>query len=474
MTQAVYSSQGISLNQDSPFVSDYFSLKEGMRRFFYTKSSLDQKIGSLKQVLDIQAKLKKDFLSRYDNSETKALLERNWQKILSQACTNAELDAHDQSTYSSPSKVEKLQKELFEVIAGVEPIGISPYTSKELIRGEDIKNAIKYLLLDIDLNSTILNKKIFKAIFIKKDHAYLQKARSEFQMILFRILEKIQTDEYNEEIVSMLIGHLLSIYCYTDPAHGQVLSVPQKIDGSWQAVDCFLEKIQLTPNYLGSPISAFGLKPATNKGTAFLLFRGTTYPQDDGFLNTIIADFKPFHSVGGSLYEKHVKDKIIPWVEEANRRYNTKVKLFGLSLGAAISYHLGLDKPDLVDIYGYVPPGLLSRRIKKQQQPLSGRFYCHENDFVHLLGKHPNGLDFYKVITSSKRNKFTAHNRCYGTEDTILLKVNLEAENKRSIRIKLEIAHQIFSAFVYIPFQIVRFINTFIINPIKHCFNSVF
>ena len=55
-----------------------------------------------------------------------------------------------------------------------------------------------------------------------------------------------------------------------------------------------IEKIKLTPETLGSPIYALGLKPITPHGVPILIFKGTTFPQDNGSLGRIHFSTKYF------------------------------------------------------------------------------------------------------------------------------------------------------------------------------------
>lgn len=439
-----------NLSPQNGLVKQYKELC-GWRRIFYSKSVFDKKLQELYKACVVESHLKQNLLEQYSDPLKKRLVARHFEKILFQACFNAGLDPNSPSVFLEADKVRKLFTELKEIIVAIEPKGIKVYPTKNMQTQDNLHNLVKYLLYDIPFSGEMITLKNIKAALIKKNPNLINQVKQEFHSIFKSIFE--QRKGHDDFILEMLIGNLLSLFTYFKPKKGEKIQIPQKIGGSWQLIEFKIEKIRLTPKILGSPVYAFGLKPVNpKKGSPLLIFKGTTFPQDNGFLTSIIADFTPLHSVGGGLYD-FGKEEIGKWIKNTYESHNkTPIKIYGQSLGGALTYHAALDHPEMVEIQAYVPPGL----IREKKENIHGKIFCHENDFINALGYHPKDADLYKIITSADRNKFTAHLRVYGCEDAIVLKVNRARENLRFSRTFLNILHQIGSIFIYFFVAIVR------------------
>jgi hypothetical protein len=453
---------------DIPIVKKYERLKKRKNfSFFYEK-----KIKSLFLACQTLSELKTEVLKKYP-IDKKNLIEKNFSKILKQACFHLNLKSSKAKSFQKDT-FNALLNEIIFTIAAIEPLGIQVYPSKKMEDNEDIRNVIKYLFYDLPVSKQLLNLHNIKAIFFKKNPIFLSQVRSEFQNILNHLYKEITTKLHDELIIEMLIGNILSFYCYMQPKHHELIVIPQKIDGHFEEIPFRVEKIKLTPFIFGSPIYAYGLKPLTQKGHPIFLCKGTTYPQDTGFVAAIMTDFTPFFSVGGLIYLFY-KKKISKWIKETYDQYQTELTIYGQSLGGASAYHIALDNPNMVKIYGYVPPGLLRSTVNKYKDVLiNGKIFCHENDFVHLLGKHPYGVEFYKIITEAKRNKFTAHSRAFGSEEVLVLRVNETKDNNRAVRTVFEISHQLASVLIFVPTCIMRFFSICIFYPLKKFSKKLF
>ncbi len=407
--------------------------------------------------------LKTQILAKYPKPGQN-LIEKNFSKILRQALFHLSLEEKKPQSFMGDT-LKKLENEFHSIIAAIEPFGIQVYPSKKTEENKDIRNVVKYLFYDIPVSRELINLQNIKAIFFKKNPLFLSQVRSEFQSIFNHIFQEIKNKKHDELIIEMLIGNILSLYCYMQPSDLELITIPQKIESKWMEIPFKVEKIKLTPLILGSPVYAFGLKPLSKEGHPIFLCKGTTYPQDSGFLSSIMTDFTPFFSVGGLIYLFYRK-KISRWIEDAFKERQTKLRIYGQSLGGASAYHIALDNPDKVKVFGYVPPGLLTYTVHKYKDiPIMGKIFCHENDFVHLLGKHPKGIEFYKIITSAPRKGFAAHSRAFGSEEVLVLKVDENKENKRFIRLFLEIVHQMISFVVFMPTLIIKSFSVLVFCP---------
>ncbi len=77
---------------------------------------------------------------------------------------------------------------------------------------------------------------------------------------------------------------------------------------------------------------AFGLIPNERSSPPLLLFKGTTYPTDDGCMLGLLTDLNPFASVGKYAF-KIGKNKISKWLE--NHTSQSRARIYGKSLGSA-------------------------------------------------------------------------------------------------------------------------------------------
>lgn len=457
------------LSSQNSMVMQYNKLC-GWRRLFYCQSVYEKKLAELFQACVVESRLKESLLSQYTDDSKKSLVSRHFEKILLQACFNVNLDHSDSSVFLEAGKLNKLFTELKKVVIAVEPKGIDVYPEKKTQKNDNIHNLIKYLLYDIPFSSEMITWQNIKAALINTDPKLVDQIKHEFHKIFKSVFD--QRKNHDDFILEMLLGNLLSLFTYFKPKNGEKVNIPQKTGNNWEFIEFKVEKIKLTPKILGSPVYAYGLTPLNpKKGSPVLLFKGTTFPQDKGFLTSIISDFTPLHSVGGGLYE-FGKEAIGKWIKDTYKAHNkTPIKVYGQSLGGAMAYHVASDHKEMVVIQAYVPPGLITDRESK----LHGKTFCHENDFINALGKHPKGIELYKIITSSMRNKFTSHLRVYGSEDAIVLKVNRKKENLRFSRTFLTILHQIASCFIYVVVGILRIYfaaKYHIHKKIKHSFGS--
>lgn len=451
-----------NLSCDIPIVKKYQNSK---KRYFLSFLNQKKQNDLLNACLNL-SNLKSQVLKRYSEKD-KPLIEKNFPKVLKQACFHLSFKEKDPASFLE-SNLMKLEEEFKTIIAAIEPIGIQVYQSKKMEEERDIQNVIKYMFYDIPISRELINLNNIKAIFFKKNPLFLSQARNEFQNIFNYFFQELKNKKHDELVIEMLLGNILSFYCYMQPIHNELITVPQKIGDKWKEIPFRVEKIKLTPFIFGSPIFAYGLKPLSKEGSPIFLCKGTTYPQDTGFLASIMTDFTPFFSVGGLIYLFY-KNKVSKWIDDAYKEHKTKLRIYGQSLGGASAYHIALDNSSKVTVFGYVPPGLLTLTVHKYQDtPITGKIFCHENDFVHLIGKHPKGIEFYKIITTAPRNKFTAHSRAFGSEEVLVLKVDENKENARLIRMVLEILHQMLSFVVFIPTFVLKSFTVIICYPFSY------
>lgn len=366
------------------------------------------------------------------------LIEAKWDLIWEQACANCGENSRDASLFLQTEKVKKLTAELNTILEGVETEGVYPYENADLVPGEPIKNAFKYLLHSISLTREIANLSTARlALFPNEEQqgALIDEIRS-----LFRKLFEMVRGSPNDPVLELLIGHLINIYAFLSCSqNGELIEIPRKIDDVWQLVEFRLERIPLNSDWLGEVIEAFGLTPTQRRDADPLLaFKGTR-----GTLSRL-TDFNPCLGVGELLYWLG-KDKIDTWLHD-NVQAGRRAQIYGMSLGGAMAYHTAAHHPDLVEIHAYAPPGVLARNLGDAE--IRGEIFMDPNDYVSRIGTHPVGPKMVKVIRGTPLNPALSHVRLYGGEETLLLHVNPTMENQRTSRTVLTILHQIIS----IPF----------------------
>jgi hypothetical protein len=404
-----------------------------------------------KEEVRISKKVKgflRDYLCKQFDDEKNKVIRAHWPAILRQAFFNIGERSWNAQALFKTETLRKVFKELNEVIIGIEVKGLRFYGEPEMVDGEDSKNIIKYLLHDIALEKRHITWENFRKLFRRQDPKLLEDLRSEFQNVFSLLYDRVKNDSEHEDlVVEMLLGNLLSFYAFTDPKEGEKVFVPQKSEKGWVLVEYQVELIELTPEWMGEPITAIGLKPKTS-ANSLLLFQGTPLPGAKAAHLAELTDFTPGCSLGKLVYH-FGKDKIADWLNISVQESSKNVKIYGQSLGGALAYHTAKSHPDLVEISGYAPPGLLSWKSnaggKKQEAAVNGKVFCHANDIVYLLGAHPESATLIKVITEKRRNPYLAHLRSYGCEKVLLLKVNNVRENRRPIRKVMTFLHQFYS-----------------------------
>lgn len=184
-------------------------------------------------------------------------------------------------------------------------------------------------------------------------------AKELLQKVLLDIYASIQPSTDNHALEAM-IGNVLALYTFLKPEKGEPLEVPLFVNGMWEKELYTIDTLQLTPNWMGSPVIAYGLNPA-GKNPPLLLFKGTSYPTDQGFYLQILADLNPFRSIGAYLFSIG-KKPIKQWLQNAGG----KARLYGTSLGGALCEHTVIHYPDLIDkVFAFNCPALMGFELSQ-------------------------------------------------------------------------------------------------------------
>src|SRR5207249_2582946 len=150
------------------------------------------------------------------------------------------------------------------------------------------------------------SKRVYQALFYKKDVDFLRAVQDELELVMLQLAKKLQQapDSEQERLCEMLVSSILSIYPFLEPLP-QMLKVAQKINGEWKLVCYDVERLALTPERLSSPMTAFGL--TAKDAQALLLFMGTPQPTASGSFLSVWTDLVPGMMVGELAFHLFAK-----------------------------------------------------------------------------------------------------------------------------------------------------------------------
>jgi pimeloyl-ACP methyl ester carboxylesterase len=275
--------------------------------------------------------------------------------------------------------------------------------------------------------SKLLNEKtMLNAIVWKKNPEVLALGRDLLNKIFVNMFEEMNKKRLSSEKsfhMEIIIGDLLSLYPFIGPKDGEELKIPVKIDEKWELVTYNVQTIHLTPEWMGSPLVAFGLNAKTHPDAPpLLLFKGTTYPTDEGFSLSLLTDLNPGASVGAYVFRLG-QQKIKGWLD--THAQEKKAIIYGKSLGGSQAWRTALYFPDQVQkVMSYSSPGFSSRDLKRLNhiQKLKSipeiNIFCQPNDptpFVDKAAKE--GVNYFQVVGKTFRKGVLAHADMFSTHE---------------------------------------------------------
>lgn len=369
---------------------------------------------------------------------------------------------------------DEIQKQ--KLISAVKRILVSPDSpwKPAFIPGSKLQT----LILDIlrgkppPAKELIKEKELLKAVIWKKNPVVL----AEVRLLLNRIFEDMDKELQRNNMapdknfhMEMIIGDLLSLYPYLRPENGEIIKIPMIINGKWKLADYSVEKIKLTPKWMGSPLVAYGLNPKKDSGNPpLLLFKGTTYTTDKGFSLSLLTDINPLGSVGS--YAFHLgKNKIGAWLKEHTADGKIKAVIYGKSLGGALAWHSGLYFPNQVGkVMSYGAPGFsfsdLSRlkKVLTKGSPPEINIFCQKGDpvpYFDLAAK--KGVNYFQVITDKPHKGILAHADMYSShEKSSIIRLDASRESKQWKRVMQTAFRGVLSMYVFPVFLIAHAANT--------------
>lgn len=274
-------------------------------------------------------------------------------------------------------------------------VASSERSSSLLINPSVPQRIVSWLFRDSELSLSFFEwLKLFLATVLLRNKLFLD----EFYMVLAQKIESTLSDSsiLSPEKKEIILYNALSYLVLSDPKEGSILN--------FNGFRYTIKKIPLTSGWLSGPYVAYALTVAENSNAkSILVFKGTTFPTDGGFLAGVMADTRPHGAVGAQLYARG-QDRLQAWITQESQRTHQKVLCTGQSLGGAMSMHCYIHQPNEVDFFAINPPSLTSRerRIYEQHNFVTPsnelKVVCHQNDPVFTLGSQflPVGTRMFK------------------------------------------------------------------------------
>ena len=329
----------------------------------------------------------------------------------------------------------------------------------KLIRGEEV-----------DLKKIEEKYPLFRAIILKHDVEMLRETKSVVNQFLNQIFQEINKESLTEKQsfhMEIIVGELLSLFPFFRPQEGEVLQVPVRIDGKWVLIDYEVNRLELTPEHLGSPLVAYGLKPQNKKAPPLILFKGTTYPTDEGFTLSLLVDINPGAAVGSFGFQKG-KGKIESWLDENTT--DQKAVVYGKSLGGALSWQAGINFHEkIAKVMTYGSPGFLKKDLRKLEEiPDNSKpefhFFCQKNDLIPFVGEYARkGVNYYQIIGRHTRKGGIAHADMFSAhEKSIVIPLppsEMESKYRYVLNLLRNLISFVFPFFLFAQIVAVRVIN---------------
>lgn len=271
--------------------------------------------------------------------------------------------------------------------------------------------------------STLVHNVLYEA-----DPKLFAEVRVLIQDLLIDMHEQLSTQALSDSDhfhMEMIIGDILSLLPFLRPVHNDTIQVPIKTKAGWELITYTIDRIEMTPAWMGSQLVAYGLHSDFDQAPPLLLFKGTTYPSDEGAWLSFLTDLNPFASVGSYAFSIG-REKIQTWLEIHASSANAII--YGKSLGGALAWRSAINFPEkIAKVMAYGAPGFFPwekdkvHQVTDEYPHLRDRiyFFCQENDLVPYSDwAADRGVIYYKVLTTiNHENPLIAHADMYSTHE---------------------------------------------------------
>lgn len=309
---------------------------------------------------------------------------------------------------------------------------------------DKILKVVKYLLMKESNLEGVLSKSLARQILLKCEPVLF----SQFAHALQEALSEIDISDMNEQ-KELFIANIIALIPYSYPKENQSFLIPIKNeDGVYERRKFECEKvIPMSISTCITPLNAYAFRSEVSDN--MLLFTGTTFPAGGGFLNSLIADFTAFSSVGKLPFGMGYKT-----LEEYFNTHSS-VKLYGMSLGGALCLHAFRHFEDKIkDVYAVVPAGLHLWDSFNKKSDKKVVILMQEGDIVSKLGYFPEheGVKLYHLKAGETATKgLYAHARAFtGSSNSTIKNVDVKKINRSFFRRIITILHIAFSWLVFL------------------------
>lgn len=415
----------------------------------------------------IYEEMKKALIAeKHLDSHQQTIVANRIKEIVEQAELNLGLGGTMKQSEIKISDLQKIRNEVKKIVLCVgnsRPL----FPAQE---GEDpspMSNVFQTLLSENPSAGDVLNSDTASSVLWGRDPKFLKEARDYVQDMFDRFTAYPPERRSQRLANEASIENLLALYPFFDPEAGETLNVPEKIDGKWTSVPYEVEKIQLTQNWLASPMFAYGLVPKEHKDKAApkLLFKGTTYPVDRGAFLSLLSDTNPFASVGEYAFNMGFSE-LEKWFEK-NTSEEVKADVMGQSLGGSLTLLASANFGDKIrKAHAFNPPAPFPWSISnfdsyQEHQRPDVRVFCQSGDVIPKLGWgwHP-AWKVHKVFTSRDDGAFFSHAKAFTAEsDVLILDVNPEMDSSSFSRKIIAIIQLVVSPILFVVLAIFFFIH---------------
>ncbi|MFI0435078.1 MAG: hypothetical protein ACH350_05055 [Parachlamydiaceae bacterium] len=371
--------------------------------------------------------------------------------LIDAACFNLAIKNPMEGKSLSVKKMEQIAEEISNMILAVgNPFPLAQFV-KNQVPSSPIEPHLQALIsAKLPSFTDLADFKTVKAILIEKNPLILEEGRNLLKQLMIDLYDKIKAlpEENSQTLVyESAIAYLLSIFSHLSPLEGEEVNVPQMIEGHWSLCRYKIEKMTMTPLFLGSPIYAYGMKGVYDDkddveriAPPHLVFKGTTYPTDDGAFLSVLADITPFCSVGEYAFRMGEK-KIKKWLDDATGQQlgnQKKARLAGMSLGGSLVTMTAQTFANQIDYgYAYNPPALREGLIQEvvTEDHLTApkvRILWQNRDLIPFVGSRWNRKwEVISVLGEQNYNPFLSHCKGFVAEEgVIMVKLNNEQVNQ--------------------------------------------
>lgn len=412
-------------------------------------------IEKLLNSLNLNRKANFNELEKISKEKTKELLKAKVKEQFPEAPTKRINNIFSQVLFNSGINEERIDngeiaQQAVEAIKKVHDLvicqgSIPEIYSEGLIKGDDARNLVKFLLMDAPWDARYLSSRALLALKWKKDRAFQNEVICELQLvgeILYNMYRAGTTSEEQKKIIELTLDHLLTLYPFFEPDEGRIINHPRLVDGVIQMISYRIQCLQLTPDWLGAPVFAYGFIPFSDTIPSILNFMGTPPYTTSGCRIAMWADFIPFMSAGEVIYQ--MGEKVIQnFIDERWVATGLPVDATGFSLGAGLSMQAAIHNIGKVNAIALNPPLFLdnldeicNENVKKEGIYPNIRILAHKNDPIIVSGKIPLGATVNRVFPDEEQqDSYIAHLKLLdGGKNIVVIKSCREQENNSESR----------------------------------------